>query len=268
MAMVWPWRKTKDEKFIVVFVPRHHHDWKMKHLFYTLPLRACHACCPSDVFHSFVPQSLKTHFTTCACTVCGRLIFLRAGQRWRPCPIVRARLFPRQLRPHPPHAGSGSLADARVGWRMSIAYASVGLHLLSAAGKFISLNEAHHVPCIIFLKPKCAVSLVKLKTFCAAHLPFKKTWPPLLRENFYRKCQSGWSGPATLAKKVLAVDRAVEILFLSRWHVRLRGLAERSVGRNTSSVAQIFYRSPCALACVGRAAILHNVLMQPAAKKL
>jgi hypothetical protein len=57
---------------------------------------------------------------------------------------------------------------------MSIAYASVGLHLLSAAGKFISLNEAHHVPCIIFLKPKCAVSLVKLKTFLCSALALQK----------------------------------------------------------------------------------------------
>jgi hypothetical protein len=57
---------------------------------------------------------------------------------------------------------------------MSIAYASVGLHLLSAAGKFISLKKVHHVPCIIFLKPKCAVSLVKLKTFLCSALALQK----------------------------------------------------------------------------------------------
>ncbi len=42
------------------------------------------------------------------------------------------------------------------------------------------IEQNHHVPCSVFLKPKCATSLGQLEKFWAAHLPSKKTWPPLL----------------------------------------------------------------------------------------
>jgi hypothetical protein len=96
-------------------------------------------------------------------------------------------------------------------------------HLLSAAGKFISLNEGHHVPCIIFLKCKCAGKFGSTENvLCVRTSPSKKRdrLPPEVgqvpsqHENFYHKCPSGWSGPATLAKKVLVMDREVENTFL------------------------------------------------------
>ena len=45
----------------------------------------CHALCASDVFHSFVPQSLQTHFTTCACTASGRPKYFAGGKWWPAC---------------------------------------------------------------------------------------------------------------------------------------------------------------------------------------
>ena len=58
------------------------HSHLYRHTFHffstaSVPLLSC--LVRSDVFHSFVPQSLQTHFTTCACTVIGRFYFLRGA---------------------------------------------------------------------------------------------------------------------------------------------------------------------------------------------
>ena len=61
-----------------------------------------------------------------------------------------------------------------------------------------------------------------------------------LREKIvYTKQPSGWSGHATMAKKLARHEQ----VFLLRMHVRLHGLAERSGGRHTSTFTQIFNRS-------------------------
>jgi hypothetical protein len=113
-----------------------------------------------------------------ACTVYGRLFILRGESGGGHAPFSCAP-FSSQAPPAPPYACSGARLRTS---RLTHAYClrqsrfthEVGSHLLSAAGKFISLNERHHVPCIIFLKPKCAVSSVQLKTFLCSALALQK----------------------------------------------------------------------------------------------
>jgi hypothetical protein len=59
---------------------------------------------------------------------------------------------------------------------------------------------------------------------------------------------SGWSGPATLAKKVLAMDRVKVNTFFIAFARALAGTS--GTGENAHHLHKTFYRSPCALACV------------------
>jgi hypothetical protein len=45
---------------------------------------------------------------------------------------------------------------------------------LSAAGKLITLKEVHHVPCIIFLKRKCAMSFSATENVLSRALALQK----------------------------------------------------------------------------------------------
>jgi hypothetical protein len=74
--------------------------------FQLLPCRFCHALCSSDVFHSFMPHSFQTHFTTCACTVCSRFIFC-GREVVAALPLFVRALYRAWLRPHPPRARRG-----------------------------------------------------------------------------------------------------------------------------------------------------------------
>jgi hypothetical protein len=63
------------------------------YFFQLLPFTYCHALCTSDAsfLRSVVPPSLThyAHFTTCACTVIGRLIFFAGGNK----EAAKAQLF-------------------------------------------------------------------------------------------------------------------------------------------------------------------------------
>jgi hypothetical protein len=78
----------------------------------------------------------------------------------------------------------------------------------------------------------------------------------------------GVERPRNVGEKSIGDGSCGGILFLSRWHVRLRGPAERSVGTHFISCTKIFIEARERWRALDRAAILHNVLMQPAAKKL
>lgn len=128
---------------------------------------------------------------------------------------------------------------------------------LAAPWKLTALNEARWLACIIFLKRKCATSLGQLKKFWARALPLQKN-VTFLRGHFSSEekllpqtASRGGAAPQRWQKKYWRWIVRWKILFLSRWHVRLRGRAERSVGGTLDHLHKTFYRSTGALACVG-----------------
>jgi hypothetical protein len=78
----------------------------------------------------------------------------------------------------------------------------------------------------------------------------------------------GVERPRNVGEKSISGGSCGGNTFLSRWHVRLRGLAERSVGGTLHQLHKSFIEARARWRVSDRAAILHNVLMQPAAKKL
>src|SRR5690606_2238867 len=81
--------------------------------FQLLPFTYCHALCTSDVFHSFVPHSFQTHFTTCACTALGRPDFFAGGKRWPAYAHCSCAPCSAQAPPAPPYACAGALGTHR-----------------------------------------------------------------------------------------------------------------------------------------------------------
>src|SRR5690349_2881181 len=80
----------------------------LPNFFQPLPFRFCHALCSSDVFHSFVPQSLQTHFTNFFLHGLLPPLFLAGGLWRRPQPHCSCSPYSSQAPPQPPHACSGS----------------------------------------------------------------------------------------------------------------------------------------------------------------
>lgn len=143
-----------------------------RHLFYIFSFTArksfCHALrartCPIIFFPCGAMAETLTQ-TKSACTrghtffvlrgsgMCGHLFFVRA---------FSPPAFPRN--PHAGRRGRGCLRARRLTQeyclRQRIAYAGVGLHALAAPWKRSAFNEVQWLACIIFLKRKCARSLV------------------------------------------------------------------------------------------------------------
>ena len=137
------------------------------YFFQPLPFRFCHALCTSVVVcFLFAARLLSSDTQTkSTCTrghtffvlrgsgMCGHLFFVRA---------FSPPAFPRN--PHAGRRGRGCLRARRLTQeyclRQRIAYAGVGLHALAAPWKRSAFNEVQWLACIIFLKPKCALSLV------------------------------------------------------------------------------------------------------------
>ena len=145
----------------MVFAFAHHHFLQPHNPYFFKCFRSayCHALCASDVFHSFVPHSLQTHFTTCACTVYGRLCPLRGESGGGHSPFVGARLVPRQAPPHPHTPGAGARLTPRSVFHREVCAGSKCVEIqvciyLARQGKCSFLIGAQQLPCIIFLKVK------------------------------------------------------------------------------------------------------------------
>ncbi|MFM7856392.1 MAG: hypothetical protein ACKO96_31850 [Flammeovirgaceae bacterium] len=74
----------------------------------------------------------------------------------------------------------------------------------------------------------------------------------------------GVERPCNVGEKSIGVVCAVVNTFFIARACALAGTSGTERGRHTRSLAPIFNRRTSALGSVGRAAILHNVLMQPA----
>ena len=117
---VWQWRKTKDEKFIEVFVPRHSHDERNRILFFTLPSMSVTLVAartrkkqrPTE----YRPMLFSLTQTKSACTVYGRLYILR-GTKEAAMPCCSCVPCPRLAPPHLPHASRG---HARYSQRLAL----------------------------------------------------------------------------------------------------------------------------------------------------
>lgn len=117
----WPWRGTKGEKFLKVFVPRHRHP---SFIFFP-PARQKFLSRPSrsgvfDNFCSLRGHGRNTHTKKSACTR-GRTSFVLRGSGM--CgPLLFVRAFAPPAFPRNPHAGR----RGRGCLRQRIAYARVG----------------------------------------------------------------------------------------------------------------------------------------------
>jgi hypothetical protein len=103
----------------------------------------------------------------------------------------------------------------------------------------------------------------------ALHLQKNVTLPSQLK-NFYHRCPSGWSGSRALRPQSKAAKGSVTVFCFDgqRWHVRTRETSGTERWPTQFTACTNFISKPVRVGCVGRAAILHNVLMQPAAEKL
>jgi hypothetical protein len=119
-----------------------------------------------------------------------------------------------------------------------------------------------------FFEAEVRVKLGSTETFCAGALPLQKNVTAFPPKNFYHKCPSGWSGPATLAKKVLAMDRARANTFFIAVARALAGTSGTERWRDTLSLAQNFLSKPESVG-VWWIARLFNIrlLCNPAAEK-
>jgi hypothetical protein len=83
-----------------------------------------------------------------------------------------------------------------------------------------------------------------------------RTSPPKKRdrlptEKLLPQMPRGVERPRNVGEKSIGDGSCEGKYFFVRWHVRLRGPAERSVGGTLYHLHKTFYRSPRALACGG-----------------
>ncbi len=160
----------------------------------SVPLLSCLVCLGR--FHSFVPQSFQlTSQLVLARSMAA--LFFAGGNRWRPCPLFVRALYRAWLLPHPPHASRGRACrlTAICNDQSSSVIEVSGIKYrlaLAAAREFIALKKILHVPCIIFLKLKCARSFVFTKEIQQCALALQKNVITFFaRETFYCKCLRG-----------------------------------------------------------------------------